>query len=427
MTKMQLLNAYLTERLTVVVKDILDVVGDTVKEYREETARTKKENENLRRQLRDILLLEAETDWLRSTRFTLLSQSGQQQCEQDRTCNEGQEDPDPTKPQQNRVKRAVPEREKQEVLGHNWSNQGHINVELLEDELQTLESATKSEPNPEHNAFENALSLASPSSLNAPCATASITGSQNMTLVVRREESPPGPIRIKTEPDECIITVSTPASNFDSGCSSVTHDQAHSSLGEADFVREASDVNVVGAAQVHDLQTNETESGVQGESGDVIVFDEGNDLTVNCREVDQLHRCSRCGESFNQASSLRLHLEHRKPYACNWCCKSFAQSADLRRHMRTHTGERPHRCTWCSKSFTQRGNLRRHLRIHTGERPYSCPYCYKTFSDGDTMKKHKRTHSGEKPYCCPQCPKNFTVASGLQVHLKKHLRDTQLT
>lgn len=69
MTKLQLLNAYLTERLTVVVREILDVVGDTVAEYREETARTKRENESakrqnesLRRQLRDILLL-AETDW----------------------------------------------------------------------------------------------------------------------------------------------------------------------------------------------------------------------------------------------------------------------------------------------------------------------------------------------------------------------------
>uniref|UniRef100_A0A3Q3PY20 C2H2-type domain-containing protein n=1 Tax=Monopterus albus TaxID=43700 RepID=A0A3Q3PY20_MONAL len=71
MTKLQLLNAYLTERLTVVVKEILDVVEDTVTEYREETARTKRENESLRRQLRDILLLEAETEWLSKGRASL--------------------------------------------------------------------------------------------------------------------------------------------------------------------------------------------------------------------------------------------------------------------------------------------------------------------------------------------------------------------
>lgn len=108
--------------------------------------------------------------------------------------------------------------------------------------------------------------------------------------------------------------------------------------------------------------------------------------------------CWRCGEAFQRAEALRLHLEQqRKSYGCEWCCKSFGQSADLRRHLRTHTGERPHRCTFCSKSFSQRGNLRRHLRIHTGERPYSCPLCTRTFSDGDTMKKHKRTHAGERP------------------------------
>lgn len=73
MTKLQLLNAYLTERLTVVVKEILDVVEDTVTEYREETARAKRENESLRRQLRDILLLEAETEWLSKGRASCLA------------------------------------------------------------------------------------------------------------------------------------------------------------------------------------------------------------------------------------------------------------------------------------------------------------------------------------------------------------------
>lgn len=73
MTKLQLLNAYLTERLTVMVKEILDVVEDTVTEYREETARTKRENESLRRQLRDILLLEAGTEWLSKGRASQLA------------------------------------------------------------------------------------------------------------------------------------------------------------------------------------------------------------------------------------------------------------------------------------------------------------------------------------------------------------------
>lgn len=144
----------------------------------------------------------------------------------------------------------------------------------------------------------------------------------------------------------------------------------------------------------------------------------------SCERKDDItasmYRCPRCGEAFQRAGALQLHLEQqRKTYACEWCCKSFAQSADLRRHLRTHTGERPHRCTYCTKSFSQRGNLRRHLRIHTGERPYSCSFCGRTFSDGDTMKKHKRTHAGEKPVRCAQCARTFPTGSSLQLHLRK--------
>ncbi|XP_048879705.1 uncharacterized protein LOC125748000 isoform X1 [Brienomyrus brachyistius] len=54
MTRLQNLNAYLTERLMVAARDILEVVGNTISEYQKETARTIKENEELRRRLREI-------------------------------------------------------------------------------------------------------------------------------------------------------------------------------------------------------------------------------------------------------------------------------------------------------------------------------------------------------------------------------------
>ncbi|XP_036393112.1 uncharacterized protein LOC118783352 [Megalops cyprinoides] len=62
MSKLELLNAFLTERLMVAVQEILEVVGDTVSEYQEETARIKKENDSLRWKLREVGL-EAETAW----------------------------------------------------------------------------------------------------------------------------------------------------------------------------------------------------------------------------------------------------------------------------------------------------------------------------------------------------------------------------
>lgn len=82
MTKLQLLSGFLTERLTAVVKEILDVVDEAVSESqeeaaryreeavrcREEAARCREENGSLRRQLRDLVLLETETQWLSKAR-----------------------------------------------------------------------------------------------------------------------------------------------------------------------------------------------------------------------------------------------------------------------------------------------------------------------------------------------------------------------
>ncbi|KAI4879121.1 hypothetical protein NFI96_001551, partial [Prochilodus magdalenae] len=55
MSKMDILNTYLTERLAVAVREILEAVEATVTEYRQETAQTRIENDKLREQLRDAL------------------------------------------------------------------------------------------------------------------------------------------------------------------------------------------------------------------------------------------------------------------------------------------------------------------------------------------------------------------------------------
>ncbi|XP_056256665.1 zinc finger protein 263-like isoform X2 [Seriola aureovittata] len=410
MTKLQLLNAYLTERLTVVVKEILDVVEDTVTEYREEAARTKRENESLRRQLRDILLLEAETEWLRSTRSSLGFVAPEQQSS-DPELRPCPEEPDSTlKPRQPPATTA------------NQTHEQVVSVQLLsvqkqspppgpillpgdEEPAETWEPVLK--PEPQQEVMNKASPVRSHSSLNPPPASGPIV---HVEVPVLREE-PQVPAVIKTEPEDFKVT--EPEGHTDSlTATALTHaTQEESGFRSSDADRTV----VVVRADRHDAHRNKASSQ---EKMTVSV----DDVTVAGFPPELVHRCPRCGEAFSQAGSLRLHLEQkRKTYACEWCCKSFAQSADLRRHLRTHTGERPHRCTFCSKSFSQRGNLRRHLRIHTGERPYSCPYCCRTFSDGDTMKKHKRTHSGEKPYRCVQCSKTFTTSSGLQIHLKKDM------
>ncbi|KAM4717476.1 uncharacterized protein FYW61_017565 [Anableps anableps] len=385
MTKLQLLSAYLTERLTAVVKEVLDVVEDTVAQYREETARTRRENESLRRQLRDILLLEAETEWLRSAQAGL-GFAPSEQHPSDLKPRTHLEEPDST------LTRSRPP---------------PVSVQLLSVQKETPSAPTHLQPTelwdqtPKPDLLQEAFRRTSPLLSHL-----SLNPSRTHTDVpaLREEPQAPPPARVKAEPED--------ARKAESPVESVTAN-AHVGPEEAGNDNTAEEEQMRVPADQQDASRTKT-SSQEPQPPD--------DAAITGLIPELVHRCPRCGEAFSHGAGLRLHLEQkRKTYACDWCCKSFAQSADLRRHLRTHTGERPHRCTFCSKSFSQRGNLRRHLRIHTGERPYSCPFCCRTFSDGDTMKKHKRTHSGEKPYRCGRCSKTFTSASGLQLHLRKDL------
>ncbi|KAF4092845.1 hypothetical protein AMELA_G00025760 [Ameiurus melas] len=55
MSKLEMLNSYLMERLAVTVREILEAVEAAVTDYRTETAQTRIENENLKQQLREVL------------------------------------------------------------------------------------------------------------------------------------------------------------------------------------------------------------------------------------------------------------------------------------------------------------------------------------------------------------------------------------
>ncbi|XP_060921762.1 zinc finger protein 768-like [Labrus mixtus] len=409
MTKLQLLNAYLTERLAVVVKEIIDVVEDTVTEYREETARTKQENESLRRQLRDILLLEAETEWLRTTKTGLGFAASDQQQLPDLQLRSRSEEPDSTLNQPKRPLADAAEPTHEQVVSlHLPSLQsekfsGPAILPRQKKPAEVRESVLKPEPYSE--LLQNASPPSPHCSLN-PSAP-SVPKIHVAVPVLVEESQATAPVLIKAEPEE--YKVSEPEGEAESltaaGQGQVTQEQLN--------IRTDSDRTVLVLSDRHRAHRKEKSSHEK-----LTLTNEG----AAAAFPELVHRCPRCGEVFDRAGSLRLHLEQkRKTYACEWCCKSFAQSADLRRHLRTHTGERPHRCNFCSKSFSQRGNLRRHLRIHTGERPYSCPYCFRTFSDGDTMKKHKRTHLGEKPERSVQCSKTLSRTGSLQTHSKKDM------
>lgn len=378
MSKLEMLNSYLMERLAVTVREILEAVEAAVTDYRTETAQTRIENENLKQQLREVLTT------LRDP-VQRSSRSGSEEispCGQQEWASSLEDQAEPLEVNQTQVL--------------NDCSVGKKRPRTLD-----LAPVCKNDPDPEVKTLNVDLSAE-----NSPSANTDENNLQEMLLPVVKLH------RVKLEQEEKQIPVSLPDTDLptDSG-HSYSPESSQSMLSPSTGgLDNALIPEVTERQELHNTaQPNQTMS-----------------LENVSKEVhgEVLYKCSHCRKSFTELKNLQMHQQaHERAFGCNWCGKGFYQSADLRRHLRTHTGERPYLCTWCSKSFSQRSNLRRHMRIHTGERPYRCAHCERSFSDSHTLKKHQRKHYDER-YNCSLCDQNFTVARSLQLHLvKQHLID----
>eukprot|EP00063_Salmo_salar_P032728 XP_014007563.1 PREDICTED: zinc finger and BTB domain-containing protein 2-like isoform X4 [Salmo salar] len=96
MSKLQLLNVFVTKRLSAAAVEIFGVVEKTIAEYQEEICRSAEENERLRRLLGMVFQPEMK---LHGADFQLVTPAvppENQNCEQEWSPSLGQEDPEPT-------------------------------------------------------------------------------------------------------------------------------------------------------------------------------------------------------------------------------------------------------------------------------------------------------------------------------------------
>ncbi|XP_064160815.1 zinc finger and SCAN domain-containing protein 21-like isoform X3 [Anguilla rostrata] len=391
MTKLEILNAYFTERLMAAAQEIMHLVGETVMEYQEETVRAKRENESLRRRLREAGL-DGEAGL---TKFSPPLRA-------DRAVSEHQE----------------------------WGSTGQDTESTLTAvKLEFSEPQRHRQEEEKHRRLESGTDG---SVIPSPCS---------------KRECGPDSLNQPTFPPPCgkRDSVQDPQNHLDlrlqignteeeEGTPSVTHYQIKTETDGADCTvseepAEGLFLHKINPASETDQSENSGRVDEDITSRSNLLSEQHSKEHPDLLQGDGSLSCAYCGKVFFLLSRLKSHLRSHtedSSFQCSVCGKCFSQSGNLNVHQRVHTGKKPYCCSICGKSFNYSGKFKEHQRIHTGERPYRCSFCGKYFSQSGHLKAHVRIHTGEKPYRCPVCGTCFSQLSQIKRHLLTHTQEMAL-
>ncbi|XP_055786041.1 zinc finger protein 239-like [Salvelinus fontinalis] len=370
MSKLQLFNVFVTERLSTAAVEIFVAAEKTIAEYQEQICRSAEEIERLRRLLGMVFQPEIK---LHEADFQLVTPAvppENQNCEQEWGPSLGQDDPEPT----------------------------HI-----KEEQQELRLIQEDPPQPSYPYQNQTVD----------------DGERSSLPIIITEE-------IKTEADGEGYRVPEPTSDqplsVHPDCSAAGEKLYQCRQCGKSFTSKG---NLTLHLKIH---TGEKPFLCKqcGKS-----FIQKGDLNRHTRvhTGEKPYLCKQCGKSFLQKRDLTIHTRihtGENPYECKQCGKMFNQKGHLTVHSRIHTGERPYQCKDCGKAFNQKIELTLHMRAHTGERPYICPVCRKSYIALTYLRLHQRVHTGQKPYQCKECDKCFGYKHRLTSHMSTHTKGHKL-
>ncbi|XP_032369078.1 oocyte zinc finger protein XlCOF8.4 [Etheostoma spectabile] len=322
MTKLELLNVFLNDRLTAAAEEIFRAVKNTVVEYQSEVLRSKEENERLRR---------------------LLNVAVQRLLQPEPHSVQPQEDGPPCESEWRSSVELLP----------------HIKEEPTPESMQTDGSPEARDSEEGNCSHVEPLQRSHPPPAQTMCSRQSVT------------PSPLSSPEIKTESDGEDSGEQQPCNSLPSAMT------VHSNCQAAQ-----SDSRASTAKSHRTLKTEQQGKGLIRSNGK----QSAHLLQVKnvrfqrpppprsshpSQSIQRWHSCKECGKGFSFACQLEVHMRwhtKEKPYSCAVCRKSFTTVSMLKRHHRIHTGEKPFRCHVCGKCFNQSAHLNTHFRLHTRER-----------------------------------------------------------
>ncbi|XP_041672459.1 zinc finger and SCAN domain-containing protein 21-like [Cheilinus undulatus] len=363
MSKLERLNARVAKLLTEAVAEVLEVVKETVSEYKDKTARTQRENESLKRRLQELQEQIARGSTAASTTCSPVTEEKEitQTQEEDAGLSLRQNAEPCLQEQKNEVSHKPDYEVKQES-----KQQGSCDDIKLQSECSLAQASEDFQaPSKElAHIVKEATTVNTSQIANRSASTVS-----SITTFTPLPETSLGVnlavIKSEPEPSDSTASEQPPVQEQFSGC--------------VDLSCNSSRFN---PAELHRPQVS-TESHR-------LVFAHSN------HAIPRRHGFAKTNRTALDGRKIRMeHLRREEPHMCVVCGKSFSRVGNLRIHQRCHTGEKPYGCIQCGRRFSQAGDLKKHKRVHTGEKPYYCNHCGKSFSRGENLKRHQKIHIGE--------------------------------